>query len=289
MEINQIRYFLAVCEHGNFTHAARTMNVSQPSLTTAIKKLETELGGSLLLRDRAGCRLTPLGAIVQPRLQEALQQTYQAQVEAARHVRLKRVPIGVGIGETIGQSKVSEAIERYRTHYPEADIELIVDSHTALLEGLRKGRFDIAVTVAQASEEIFHIDTLYEESYCAVVSTEHPLSQHEAVALKRLASNEMLDRLNCEMREFIRTTSANRGCRLYAAYRSNRVDWLLELARNGTGFLILPETAIPNEKGLVKLSIEDVQIDRQVAALRCRFQPSRPEAHDLVRELMKIS
>ncbi|WP_298938243.1 LysR family transcriptional regulator [uncultured Ruegeria sp.] len=289
MEMNQIRYFLAVCEHGNFTHASQAMNVSQPSLTTAIKKLENELGGPLLLRDRAGCRLTPLGAIVHPRLQEALQQTHQAQVEAARHVRLKRVPIGIGVGETIGQSKISEAIERYRNRNPKADIELIVDSHTALLEGLREGRFDIAVTVAQASEEIFQIDTLYEERYCAVVSTEHPLSQHETVALNMLAGNDMLDRLNCEMREFMRTTSAERGCKLYAAYRSNRVDWLLELARNGTGFLVLPETAIPNEEGLVKLSIEDVQIHRQVAALRCRFQPSRPEAHDLVRELMKVS
>ena len=45
MEMNQIRYFLAVCQHRNFTHAASASNVSQPSLTTAIKKLEHELGG----------------------------------------------------------------------------------------------------------------------------------------------------------------------------------------------------------------------------------------------------
>ena len=70
MEMNQIRYFLAVCENRNFTHAARASNVSQPSLTTAIKKLEDELGGPLFLRDRAGCRLTPLGKLVRPRLEK---------------------------------------------------------------------------------------------------------------------------------------------------------------------------------------------------------------------------
>lgn len=69
MEMNQIRYFLAVCEHRNFTYAAAAPNVSQPSVTTAIKKLEHELGGPMFLRDRAGYRLTPLGLIVQPRLQ----------------------------------------------------------------------------------------------------------------------------------------------------------------------------------------------------------------------------
>ncbi|MFG5380050.1 LysR family transcriptional regulator [Yoonia sp. R2-816] len=289
MKMKQIHYFLAVCEHGNFTHAARAMNVPQSSLTAAIKNLEYELGGLLLSRNRAGCSLTPLGAIVLPSLQEALLQTHQAQVEAARHVCLKREPINIGLGETIGQSKVSEAVKRYRTINPRVDIELIVGSHAMLLEGLREGRLDIAMTVMQASEGIFQIDTLYEEHYCAVVSPEHPLSKHETVTLELLANNEMLHRVNCEIHEFIRTASADRGCPLYAAYRSNRVDWLLELARNGTGFLILPETAIPKEKGLVKLSIEGIQVNRQVAALRCRFQPSRPEVHDLVQELMKVS
>ena len=68
MEMNQIRYFLAVCEYQNFTHAAGASNVSQPSLTTSIKKLEEELDGALFIRDRAGCRLTPLGKLMYPRL-----------------------------------------------------------------------------------------------------------------------------------------------------------------------------------------------------------------------------
>ncbi|MFH3972590.1 LysR family transcriptional regulator, partial [Acinetobacter baumannii] len=75
MEMNQIRYFLAVCEHRNFTHAASASNVSQPSLTTAIKKLEDELGGELFVRDRAGCRLTALGKLMQPRLRKSHDET----------------------------------------------------------------------------------------------------------------------------------------------------------------------------------------------------------------------
>nr|WP_229997762.1 LysR family transcriptional regulator [Pseudosulfitobacter pseudonitzschiae] len=93
MEMNQIRYFLAVCEHRNFTHAASASNVSQPSLTTAIKKLEDEeLGGELFVRDRAGCRLTALGKLMQPRLRKAHDETRQAKAEAVRHMRLERVP-----------------------------------------------------------------------------------------------------------------------------------------------------------------------------------------------------
>ena len=138
MEMNQIRYFLAVCQHRNFTHAASASNVSQPSLTTAIKKLEHELGGDLFVRDRAGCRLTALGKLMQPRLQKAHDETQAAKAEAVRHTRLERVPISVGVGETIGHNRISAAVERFRTRLPQAEIELIVASASKLLAGLRE-------------------------------------------------------------------------------------------------------------------------------------------------------
>lgn len=287
MEMNQIRYFLAVCEHRNFTHAARASNVSQPSLTAAIKKLEDELGGPLFLRDRAGCRLTPLGALLRPRLQNVQRETREAKAEAIRHVRLDRVPIAVGVGETVGQGRISEAVERYRLRRPEAEIELIVDARDALLEGLRDGRFDIAVTAAEASPDLYRIDPLYREGYRVVIAAGHALSRHEAVSLELLAKADLLDRPNCEMRDTLHGTCADKGHRLYAAYRSNRVDWLLELARKGSGAVVLPETAIPRDAGLVSRPIEGVEIERQVNALRYRHQPSRPEADELVKELAR--
>lgn len=289
MEMNQIRYFLAVCEHRNFTHAARASNVSQPSLTSAIKKLEEELGGALFLRDRAGCRLTPLGALLRPRLENVQKETREAKAAAIRHVRLDRVPISIGIGETIGQGHISDAVENYRMRLPEADIELIVDKQDALLEGVRGGRFDVAVTSAEANQDLYRIDLLYSESYRVVVASDHPLSQHSSIPLGVLADTNLLDRPNCEMREALHRACADNGHALYAAYRSNRVDWLLELARRGSGAVVLPETAIPQEVGFVALPIEDVEIKRQVSALRYRHQPSRPEVDELVREFARVA
>lgn len=285
--MNQIRYFLAVCEHRNFTHAARASNVSQPSLTSAIKKLEDELGGSLFLRDRAGCRLTPLGKLVRPRLQQVQQQTHKAKAEAIRHVRLERVPISVGVSETIGNSNISKGVERFRARLPQADIELIVDTQQALLGGLRDGQFDIVVTAEEVTPDLYRIDPLYTEEYRAVVSANHPLSNHATITLDMLANTEMLDRPNCEMRDTLHGTCADHGHTLYAAYRSNRIDWLLELARKGAGCVILPVTSIPSEASLVSFPIEGIEIERQVVALRYRHQPSRPEADELVQQLAK--
>ncbi|MBN8185053.1 LysR family transcriptional regulator [Roseibium aggregatum] len=287
--MNQIKYFLAICQHRNFTHAASASNVSQPSLTTAIKKLEDELGGALFVRDRAGCRLTPLGKLVQPRLQNVHDETRAAKAEAVRHTRLERVPISVGIGETIGHNRISAAVERFRTRLPQAEIELIVASASELLAGLREGKFDLVITAEKVSENLYRISELYDEDYKVVVSKSHPLSERDAISLSTLAETDMLDRPNCEMRDALHRTCADHGHELYAAYRSNRVDWLLELARQGSGAVILPTTAIPSDMGLVSIPIEGLKISRTVSALRYRHQTTRPETGDLIREIARPS
>ena len=68
MQMHQIRYFLALCEEGSFTCAAKRSGVTQPSLTNAISALERELGGPLFQR-RPSIALTALGYAIQPHLQ----------------------------------------------------------------------------------------------------------------------------------------------------------------------------------------------------------------------------
>jgi predicted transcriptional regulator len=69
MEMHQVRYFLAVAEELNFTRASEKCNVTQPSLSRAIKILEEELGGPLFHRERESIHLTDLGNLVRPHLQ----------------------------------------------------------------------------------------------------------------------------------------------------------------------------------------------------------------------------
>lgn len=285
MEMNQIRYFLAVYKHRNFTHAAQASNVSQPSLTASIKKLEDELGGVLFLRDRAGCRLTPLGKLIYPRLEKIHYETNEAKQEAIRHTRLDRVPISIGIAETIGKSKICDAIENYRIKLPSIDIELVIDTHSILVERLKEGTHDFIITSTEVNPDLFRKELLYREEYQAVISSQHPLSQYKTVSLEQLSNTIMLDRPNCEMRDNLHETCSQNGYTLYANYRSNRVDWLLELARKGSGAVILPTTEIPLEEGLISLKIDDVNIEREVFAIRYHHHALRPEADTLVKQL----
>ena len=84
MQMNQVRYFLALWEERNFTRAAKRCGVSQPSLTNAIKRLEQTLGGALFLRDRKNIELTKLGRVVKPYLKQINQSVYEAKHKAAK-------------------------------------------------------------------------------------------------------------------------------------------------------------------------------------------------------------
>lgn len=103
MEMHQIRYFLALCEESNFTRAARRCKITQPSLTNAIKRLEDELGGRLFDR-RPRTRLTELGRIVRPYLQEVFWAAESAEQAATAHLTSNNA------GETADKRELADPI-----------------------------------------------------------------------------------------------------------------------------------------------------------------------------------
>ena len=82
MEMQQVRYFVALADELNFTRAADRCNVSQPALTRAIQQLEHELGGPLFHRERGNTHLSELGRMMLPYLEAIHAQTLAARAQA---------------------------------------------------------------------------------------------------------------------------------------------------------------------------------------------------------------
>src|SRR6516165_8665359 len=97
MELYQIRYFVALCEALNFARAAEQCGVSSPSLTRAVQKLEHELGGPLIRRERRLTHLTDLGRLVRPMLEELLAHAESTKTAAHRFIDVKEKPLRLGI------------------------------------------------------------------------------------------------------------------------------------------------------------------------------------------------
>lgn len=284
MEMQQIRYFLAVCDQGSITHAAQLTYVSQPSLTQAIKKLEDEMGGALFTRTRSGCELTPLGRMVEANLRKIYRDLQATKAEAIRFTRLNTVPLRIGLMTTIGAQRLSPCLAWYQQEYPNIELELIVDSEAELLKQLGSGLLDLVISApAHIPVAPYQSTLLYEERYVVAFSPSHRFNQVQKVDLKAIQSEPYLDRLNCELREDLKCICQNEEINLYAAYRSNSEEWILQMVKAGIGVALMPEYTLPKQATDISYRyLSEPEISRQVYAIHTHQTAAKPELQALL-------
>jgi DNA-binding transcriptional LysR family regulator len=288
MEMQQIRYFLAVCDQGTITHAAQLTYVSQPSLTQAIKKLEDEMGGALFTRTRSGCELTPLGRMVEANLRKIYRDLQATKAEAIRFTRLNTIPLRIGLMTTIGAQRLSPCLAWYQQEYPNIELELIIDSEANLLKQLDSGLLDLVISApAQLPASPYQSTLLYEERYVVAFSPTHRFNQLQKVDLKAIQSEPYLDRLNCELREDLKYICDNQEIDLYAAYRSNSEEWILQMVKAGIGVALMPEYTLPKQAtGISYRYLYEPEIRRQVYAIQTHQTSAKPELQALIKHIM---
>src|SRR5258706_15227048 len=145
MEIQQLRYFLAIAQTGSFTAAAKACHVSQPSLSSQVAKLEGELGGPLLERSRQGARLTKRGELFRPRAAEALRQLESGRHELAELSGLKRGTVTLGCMPTSGAYLLPPLLKAFGKAYPDIQVSLREESSPGLAKALRESEVDLAI------------------------------------------------------------------------------------------------------------------------------------------------
>src|SRR4051794_5458198 len=145
MEMQHVRYFVALARTLNFTRAAEHCNVSQPALTRAIQQLEHELGGPLFHRERANTHLSELGKMMLPYLEQIHAQTEAAKAQAKAVKKLDNITLKIGVMCTIGPAMISDLIVRFRIAHPNVDIEITDEGSSELMEMLSRGELNLAL------------------------------------------------------------------------------------------------------------------------------------------------
>ena len=137
MEMQQVRYFVALAETLNFTRAAEKCNVSQPALTRAIQQLEHELGGPLFHRERGNTHLSELGRMMFPYLQTVEDSARAAREQAKAVKKLERATLTIGTMCTIGPQLVSDLMIRFQAAHPNVEVRVIDAGAPQMIEMLR--------------------------------------------------------------------------------------------------------------------------------------------------------
>ncbi len=147
MDLTQIRYFLALSEVLNFTRAAEACHVTQPALTKSIQKLEDELGGPLLLRERRDTQLTELGRAMVPLLRKISNAAEEARLGAAGFHRQDVQRIRIGLGPWIAPDTLLPVLGALHAAFPTLEVSVEGGSTASLSERLLASQIDVAFTV----------------------------------------------------------------------------------------------------------------------------------------------
>jgi DNA-binding transcriptional LysR family regulator len=288
MEMQQIRYFLALCDELNFTRAAERCNVSQPSLTRAIKMLEEELGGSLFHRERTNTHLSELGRLVKPHLEQIFSGAEGAKRHAQDFIRLKKTPLRLGLMCTIAPTLLLDLISAIQMRHPNIELQIVDAAAPKLRDGLIAGDLEVAIYALPMvpPDERLHYMPLYREQFVIAMHAQHRLAGNNAVRLKDLDGECYLARVNCEYDEPATRIFNDQRVACPTVYETDRDDWILAMAAAGLGISFMPELCV-NHHGVVARPLVEPEFWREVALVTVRGRPHSPAVGALVREAMQ--
>jgi DNA-binding transcriptional LysR family regulator len=276
MEMHQVRYFLAAAKTLSFTRAAEACHVSQPALTTAIKKLEGQLGSPLFHREGRQVALTEFGRRMQPHLSQILEQAKAAETVAKDFRLLNQVPIRLGVMSTIGPVRLAALLAAFEQQSPGVETAVRDGAPEALAAQLDADELDVAIlNPLDGLGGNYRAEPLYSERYVVLLPPEHPLRARNALALRDLSEQPYVDRLSCEMREMVMGVCDDMGVKLYARFRSEREDWVQAMVMAGIGFAFMPEFSVTHPDSIQR-PLVDPAVNRTISLITV---PGRKHSH----------
>lgn len=253
MNLQDLRYLVAVAEQRHFGRAAEACNVSQPTLSSQIKKLEEELGVTLLERTNKRVDLTPVGSQILTHARRALAEAGQmeAVAQAARDPLVG--PLKLGVIPTLAPYLMPLILKPLKLAYPGMTLELWEDQTRALIDGLRNHRLDAALLATPPDAPEITELVLFDEPLLAALAPSHRLASVKTVNEESLRQELLvLADGHCLASQAIAACGARSGVQrggMPGSMQASTLDTLVNLVAAGYGATLLPALAADSFRG----------------------------------------
>ncbi|SDM35357.1 LysR family transcriptional regulator [Bacillus sp. OK048] len=284
MEIRQLRYFIAVAEHLNFTEAAKKLFVAQPAVSQQIASLEKEIGFKLFIRDKHSVQLTHAGRVFLNDALEMLNKS-EAAIKKARKAAIGEVgQISIGFLNAPVKKFLPDLVKEFRRKYPEIQINLNHYQTGQIVERLRNAEDDIAFTMSFIPQDNteWEFKTLFSQPYVVFMYQEHPLASKDRISIFDLVDEPfvMLERKETPQGyDHLFRLFANHGFLPNIAIENTRIETVLMIVEAGLGIAVLPKhLEVYANPSLKYMEIEEWNhtVDIVVAWKKTNLNPSIP-------------
>ena len=270
MNLRDLRYLIALDEHRHFGRAAAASFVSQPTLSTQIRKLEDELGVSLVERAPRRVMLTPIGRDIADRARRVIAEVEQMTEIARRSQDPEAGTVRLGLFPTLAPYLLPHVLPGLRGRFPRLELLLVEEKTDQILARLRDGRLDAGVLALPVHDEQLHVEPLFDEPFLLAVPQRHALAGHASLQMRDLDEQHLLllEEGHC-LRDQALDVCRMAGADERDGFRATSLETLRQMVASGVGITLLPmlsvQPPVPVSPGIALLPFRGEPPHRRIA------------------------
>lgn len=246
--LRQLQYLVAIADTKRFGQAAKSLHVSQPSLSAQINELENELGVSLIERGRHGALLTPSGEDIAQRARLILRDVGDLKASALEGQQNFGGRLKLGVLASIGPYLLPTATIRLHAQFPELRLSVQEEKTTDLEAHLSSGQFDIIISTAQ-DHPGHRAAKLFDEQLWACAAPDDPMSAENGdLPISALKNRQLLSLgPGHRLSQLIAEIARKAGGQVSEEYQGTSLDAARQMAIMGAGVAVLPSLYVKRE------------------------------------------
>jgi LysR family hydrogen peroxide-inducible transcriptional activator len=244
VKLKDLRYLVALADTRHFGRAAERCFVSQPTLSTQLKKLEDYLGVQLIERQPKRVALTAAGEAIVARARRILEASDEVVTLARAHRDPLAGALRIAMLPTIGPYVLPRVVRDIRKALPRLDLRLYEYPTAAMLTRLRAGEIDLGILALPVDLDGLEARALYDEPFMVAVPTTHPLAKRDSIRVQDLHDETLLllEDGHC-LRDQALEVCGEVGVHEKQDFRATRLETLRQMVATGAGVTLLPELA----------------------------------------------
>jgi LysR family transcriptional regulator, hydrogen peroxide-inducible genes activator len=244
LKLKDLRYLVAVADTRHFGRAAERCFVSQPTLSTQLKKLEDYLGVQLIERQPKRVALTAAGEAIVARARRILEASDEVVTLARSHRDPLAGVLRIAMLPTIGPYLLPRVARYIRKALPRLDLRLYEYPTAAMLTKLRAGEIDLGILALPVDLDGLEARDLYDEPFMVAVPATHPLAKRNSIRVQDLHAETLLllEDGHC-LRDQALEVCSQAGVHEKQDFRATSLETLRQMVATGAGVTLLPELA----------------------------------------------
>lgn len=246
MNLRDLQYLVAVADHGHFGRAAEACYVSQPTLSTQIKKLEAELGVELVERSPRKVALTAAGEEIVRSARAVLLEVDGIHAIAKRAADPEAAALRIGLFPTLAPYLLPHVVPAIHGRFPKLELLLSEEKTEVLLDRLRAGAIDAGVLALPVRDDGLVVEPLFDEEFVLALPIDHPLAAGDAEVRTDVLAHErvlLLEEGHC-LRDQALEVCSLAGATERRGFRATSLETLRQMVAAGVGMTLLPELAV---------------------------------------------